>query len=236
MAGGGILPYPVINAYERLITALENASAQANVGNMFWSEPLISRFSRDPRNDDLVLFEAFFHLAEWPARGQQISIVIRAREAISRATTKLVYSSVHLAYYDVDPESFTSRHLHSVHFDYDGEKDYHPVFHVQLCKDEVPLPPGYAEKLGFTYQNEVSTVTCFGRARIPTTDMTLASVLLCLAADHFDKRPLFIEFLEAVRTLQEGMPLPDFESTKQSIARSPGDLRSSHWFAHMRGR
>jgi hypothetical protein len=230
MAGGGALKYAITNAYDALVLALQDASDKANVGTVEWIAPPSSCFRVDSKDEDLALLDATIHLAEWKAGSGTISILLRVREAIRRSTEDLVKSTVLVHYYGI--KNKTATHLHSIHFDYDGEQDHHPVFHAQLCNDVASLAANDAEKLGFQYVRKESRPPCFKRARIPTSDMSLPSVLLCLAADHM-KREFFMEFLESVKSVEEKMPLPAFERTKASLAGKPHHLRSSHWFAHM---
>jgi hypothetical protein len=119
-----------------------------------------------------------------------------------------------------------------MHFDYGDELACHPVFHVQSCPEMVELSQDDAEALEFDFPNDTWRAICFKYARIPTSDMTFSSVLLCLAADHM--RPeFFSEFMGAVREVHGRMPLPAFTRLKSSIAREPNHLRSFHWYAHM---
>jgi hypothetical protein len=110
-------------------------------------------------------------------------------------------------------------------------KDCHPLFHAQLCSDHIALDGFSAGEIGFEYQIDPAPASCFRDARIPTSDMTLPSVLLCLAADHFEK-PFFCQFREEATVLQQTLPRPAFNSLRQSIAAAPDHLRSSHWFSH----
>ncbi|HUN98533.1 MAG TPA: hypothetical protein VMU69_20165 [Bradyrhizobium sp.] len=228
---GGILPNAVLSAYDGLVNALRQASEDANVGFVKFAEYPSARFRVDPNDQNTALLDLHLHLMEWKARGDTLSILLHAREAINRKTQVLMRSSVHLSYYRVKGKE--AKLLHNVHFDYDGEQDYHPVFHVQLCKDDVVLPKEITRKLEFQYKRGNNEYTCYRDARIPTSDMTFASVLLCLAADHLVQGPFFKNIFDSVCAHQEEMPRPKFAKTKASIAKTPNHLGSSHWFAHM---
>jgi hypothetical protein len=229
LMAAGLLPNAVISAYESLVNALQQASENAN-GYVSWTKPLASRFRLAERDNDVVEFDAYLHLDEWKARRSTMSILVHARERIRRSTQALIQSSIHLSYYGV--EGRVARHFHSLHYDYGAAQLHHPIFHCQLCHDAVELSPDVAAELAFDYQRAASTASCFREARIPTSDMTLPSVLLCLAADHL-KDSFFEDFFEKVRAVEDKMPLPAFDRTKNSIVANPEHLRSTHWFAHM---
>jgi hypothetical protein len=230
MAGGPVLPGETIAAYDGLVRALQQASEDANVGFVEWIELPSGCFRVDAADNDVVSLDIVIHLAHWRAGNGTVSILVNGREHIRRSTREIIKSTVHVSYFGI--KNNTASHLHSIHFDYDGEQDNHPVFHAQLCNDTVDIGPESAEKLGFEYKLAHSKAVCFKRSRIPTSDMTLPSVLLCLAADHLEAQ-FFNDFVELVKTFQDKMPLPTFDSTKASIAGKPNHLRSSHWFAHM---
>jgi len=221
-----------MNAYERLVTALEDASCRANCGTIKCTEPLLARFRLE--QGGLVIFDGCLHLIEWKARGssakKRVNILIHIQELIRRSDRVLLRSTVRVCYFNI--EQTTATLLLSVHFDYGPEQDAHPVFHAQVSNQPIELPAKDAEGLEFQFAPAPSDPVCFNNARIPTADMTFPSVLLCLAADHLGQ-PFFSEFMEQIRDLQGKMPLAGFEKLKGSIASEPNHLRSSHWFAHM---
>ena len=73
----------------------------------------------------------------------------------------------------------------------------------------------------------------FRMQRIQTSDMTLASVLLCLAADHLEPAA-FVDFKARVIEIQKSMPVPRYHAgMRKSLGNDLSRLGSSHWFAHM---
>lgn len=234
MPGGGVLPYAVASAYEQIVEQLRDAADLGDVGFLQASEPIASRFIVDPRNPQRVNLDAYLHLQQWRVRNGAVSIVVRARENISRASPHTLYNSnVHLDYYDASGPGL--RHLHSIHFDFTGEEPQHPLFHAQLCPETAEVSPEMREALELPLEPVLQRSTCFREARIPTADMTFASVLLCLAADHLQDKPeIFTEFRRNVQLIQDKMPLPSSARTAKSIENCAGrHMRSSHWFAHM---
>lgn len=230
MAGGGLLSGKLMAAYDTLIKAFQDAGTDANCGFVECTDPLVSCFSLT--DDGSVIFNAFFHLIEWRAGNESIDILVHVQEMIERNSEILAKSTVHVSYFKVHDRKACL--LHSIHFDYGKEEEaFHPRFHAQLCPEPVQLPADVAKKLEFEYElAPPGAAICFKDARIPTSDMTFPSVLLCLAADHLHQ-PFFSNFRESVLKLQENMPQPNFDSLRGSITANPEHLRSSHWFAHM---
>jgi hypothetical protein len=224
------LPGAVVDAYNRLPTTLDDAITGANRGFVYWTGPFSGRFTHGQNNS--WVFDAYLHLKKWKVRNEEIGILIHAKEGIQRSNQSLILlkSTVHVCYYRVNQNTATP--IQSIHFDYNNEEACHPIFHVQLCTDTIS--PEDAIGLEFPYQWDGTPLVCFGRSRIPTPDMTLTSVLVCLAADHLtDRHADFTKFVDQVRPLQEKMPMPSFDRTKVSIKDNPERLQSSHWFAHM---
>jgi hypothetical protein len=224
-----VLTYGDRGKYDALINALEDTSAQANCGSIAWTKPLSNQFRHA---DGYANFTAFLHLRDWKWRGTSkkgIHILLSIQERIRCADKTLVASSIHSDYYFV--ETNKAKLLHSIHFDFDGMRDCHPLFHAQLCSDRVVLDDFIKNEIEFDYEIDPTPSSCFRDARIPTCDMTLPSVLLCLAADHFE-RPFFCQFREQATILQNDLPHPVITSLRESIAGAPNHIRSSHWFSH----
>ena len=222
----GVVPYALSSAYELLIESLEEAAASANCGFVRRAAPILECFSRE--EDGTIGFDCILHLQDWAARGSRIHILLHAEETIrgSGSVYILERSTVRLNYYRLQDES--AYLLQGLHFDHGPLMRRHPIFHAQLTNEIINLSSSAAEELEFKME-QMPCSACFREARIPTADMTLPSVLLCLAADHFGQN--FSSFLEEVRRIQGRLPQPTIEPTKTSISRS-SDLRSSHWFAH----
>jgi hypothetical protein len=226
MAAGG-LEYATMSAYEALVESFVKAVDKAACGYVK-NMPILSCFR--PEGDGTVTFDSCLHLQNWGQK-EQVSILVRAQESIRRGRPPvLLKSTVRVCYFRTDQERATL--LQSMHFDYGEEQDCHAVFHAQLCPEAIQLSPDEVDATEFYFPQEFPRAICVKNARIPTSDMTFSSVLLCLAADHM-RVEFFREFLASVRDVHEKMPLPPFENLKRSIAKEPGHLRSIHWFAHM---
>lgn len=227
--GGGSLGAEALTAYETLIDRFDEASSRANCGSVRWTKPLVSRFRR--AQDNSVIFDGYLHLKNWKIRKQAVSVLIQVQETIRRGQPPvLVKSTVRVCYFDVGQEQ--SSLMQSVRFDFDEGRPCHPIFHAQLSSEAVTLPQQDADALDFELPTEIPKATCFKDARIPTSDMTFPSVLLCIAADHMGPE-FFLEFMESVRDIHARMPLPAFERLQSSIARERNHLRSFHWYSHM---
>lgn len=224
------LPFRTKNNYDLLVSAFEDAAGEANCGLLQATRPLSAKFL--PAPDDCNTFEAYIHLYEWNVRStsgkERVHILLHVQETIECATRRLTHSTVRVGYFQVQDNRAIL--LHSVHFDHGPTQDAHPMFHAQLTSETFNLPKTVAQELEFAYE-QVPCNGCFKNARIPTSDMTLPSVLLCLAADHIQFR-VFCDFYEKVQSIQAELPQPIYETTRASIEASPGHLRSSHWFAH----
>jgi hypothetical protein len=230
MPGGGGLKGQTVAAYDQLVITLREACENWGGGFVDWAILPSGSFTAGAGTNSSVVLDLQLHLREWKAGKEKISILVHARETIGRPGESLNKSTVHLSYFRI--QGGTAKHLHSIHFDYDGEQPRHPVFHAQVCMGEVLIPHSKAKDIAFEYPRAHTDPVCFQRARVPTADMTLASVLLCIAADHFEDK-FFLEFCSRVKSIQKKMPLPAFEKTRASLAGNPNELRSSHWFAHM---
>jgi len=225
----GALQYAITGAYETLVENFRTAADKAACGYVKLAKPIPSCFKRE--RNGTVTFDGCLHLQDW-GKKPQVNILVRAQETIlpGGALPILKSSTVHVSYFKIEHD--TAALLHSIHFDFGGEQDRHPLFHAQMCPETIELSPNDAYALEFTFPQDFAKAICFKFARIPTPDMTFSSVLLCLAADHM-RTEFFREFMESVRDVHEKMPLPAFENLKKSIAKEPGHLRSFHWFAHM---
>jgi len=231
MSSTAVLPYGSCCAkYDALVHALQEIAEQADSGTVFWTKPLSGRFRYDAGK---AVLDAHLHLSGWKWRSDsskhRLHILLRVRETIQCSDKALFASNVHVDHYLV--KEGTAKLLQSMHFDFAGEEDCHPVFHAQVCADPISLDSQTATELEFDFAVDSSAVSCFRDARIPTSDMTVASVLLCLAADHLGK-PFFCQFRDKAIDLQPHLPQPAFALLKQSLTAEPQHLSSSHWFTH----
>lgn len=228
------VPYGLKQPYETLLNELDDKASMSNCGLV----KTFGRFERSENDNSRVVFNSFVRLANWAARAtsdkESVDIIIHIQETIhEQQHNKFVLerSTVRVSYFTVEGQE--AKLLHGIHFDYGPEQQSHPIFHAQLTNETVDLSAETAKELEFSIQ-QVSSHKPFKNARIPTSDMTMPSVLLCLAADHI-KSDFFGEFLSRVKVLQEQMPQPTFGKTCQSIQAAPHHIRSSHWFAHTPG-
>lgn len=217
--------------YESLVIALENILEQSNSGALAWTKPVNKLFKEDAKE---ILFTAYLHLKGWQWKGapkDRIHTLLEIKERIDRAKKHMIKSTIHVDHYAVQNEDATL--LQSMHFDFDGEKDGHPLFHAQLCKDRIILDEFIAQEVEFEYAVNDAELTCFRDTRIPTCDMTFPSVLLCLAADRIQKQ-FFCEFRDKAVDLQKSLPRPVITSISTSLKSEMEHFCSSHWFAHMK--
>jgi hypothetical protein len=226
-----VLNYAEIQRYESILTALEDALEQSNCGALSWTKPLSRRFTEDASD---IIFTAYVHLKGWQWKGSpkdRIHTLIEVKERIDRSKKFIRKSTVHVDHYAIRDESAAL--LHTIHFDFDGERDCHPLFHAQLCKDRIVLDDVTAQEVEFEFDVKEAEVSCFRDTRIPTPDMTFPSVILCLAADRFQKS-FFSDFRNKTVDLQKSMPRPLFSSLSDSVKKEADHFCSSHWFAHMK--
>ena len=227
-----LLSYRYTSVYENLVTALQDASASANCGDIKIGKPVLKCFRS--LDGDQGCFECYLHLKGWRYRGastKRISILLHAQEEIRCTDLQLVRSTVRVSYFKIENDKAAL--LQSTHFDYGPSQDSHPIFHAQVTNKPVRLPDAEIEELDFGFAIEPSDTEWFQQSRIPTSDMTFSSVVLCLAADHFETA-FFNDFLDKVCKIQNKMPHPSFEKLKYSFQNESAHFRSSHWFAHMR--
>jgi hypothetical protein len=222
--------YSVTSAYERLVQEMDAAANRANAGTVRFRSSFVPCFAR---NAEGVTFDCFLVLENWKWRGaetsERVTIVMQAHETMTPDVSSILTSVVVLSYYDMK-EGKPSL-LHSVHYDFGRPLDCHPTFHAQLTHKPIVLPEKESTELNcsLTFTDEKSR--CFKNARIPTSDMTFGSVLVCLAADHIGGS-FFTEFRDKALEIQNTMPRPDYTFLQNSIAANLTHLRSSHWFAH----
>lgn len=178
-----------------------------------------------PRWDlDLVM-----HLPEWKVRRDVVSIVVRARERIAGPKNLLpivTNSTVCLSYYEIGNECEL---LHTVHFDFGPSQPRHPLFHAQLTNE----PPNVSERIQqeLEIHMPIPRAKLFKFARIPTSDMTLPSALLCLGADHCEDAEAVAAFREALKKARATMQYANAESIANIVSGAvPKSLCSSAWF------
>lgn len=225
------LPYAITQSYESLLTAFSNACEGANKGSVSTPKSPLACFVRTTK-DGPVKFSFKFHCKGWHERSSSsklISIVIEALEIIEPDGRELSSSTVRLNYLHHDSNEL--RLAQSVHYDFTPPLSDHAHFHAQISNDLIEFQNGEADDLGIDAPIATPVQTQIRTTRIPTCDMTLSSVLLCLVADHVGG-PQFQEFYAKVKELQSSLPQPKIEALKNSLGQGCRDVRSTHWFAH----
>jgi len=230
------MPSKVRSAYESLLEAFCEIVQGADRKVLIPDTPVASCFTSSGEGMT-VEFKRCLYLKDWPCRklpaGKRLDVALMAREEITRESWLLKRSTVYLNYFVVsDATAFL---VQSLHYDFvEGGQLHHPFFHVQLTHETIPEAD--LRSTGFDLQLKLQEPLseCWVTTKIPTSDMTLASVIYCLVADHLGAG-FFDQFAERVHSIQESLPHPSFDALKDSIQKSSAHFKSSHWFAHMRG-
>lgn len=214
-----------IVAYDNLVSAFREASEASN--NLVYIYPPLNSQLRAQGNR--IALEGYLHLFTGTRkRDSDLSVLVHVRETISPTPLALLKSSIHVCYYSVHGNN--AHFQHGIHFDYGPAQDLHPLFHAQLCLDDIDLSPQHRSELAFEWTVKRGSPSCFREARIPTSDMTFPSLLLCLAADHLQSS--FLVFRDRVTHHQAKLPQPVCSTTTESVTAEKSNLRSHHWFAH----
>lgn len=219
----------VRNSYEQLLEAIEAAAVNSNTGYVYFRRAAVFQ----ERESD-ILFDCYLYLKKWKWRpgdtSEQVDIVVHANESLSKDGAQITRSAVEVSYFDVTGKN--AKLMHSTHFDFVGAQDNHPIFHAQQTGKAVLPPDNQRLELQCELKWDEVKTPCFKNARIPTPDMTLSSVLLCLAADHVAAE-YFREFRQRLVEIQREMPLPACAELRTSLEAGCPHVRSVHWFAHM---
>ena len=197
-------PYRVVSAYEDFLEAFRQAIEDANGQVIFPDVPLASCFTESGKGAT-VAFKRCLYLKDCPCRklphGKRLDVAIMALEEITGPAWLLTRSTVYLNYFVV---SNSKAHLaQSLHYDFlEGGQADHPFFHVQLTGE--PIPENDLRSIGFDVELKLAEQSdeCSVTTRIPTPDMSLASVLYCLVADHWGTG-VFSQFAERADSLQD---------------------------------
>jgi hypothetical protein len=225
-------PNVVGSAYEDFLEAFRIAVEDAGLVVKFPDKPVRACFSQA---GEKYVFDRCLYLQGWPSRrlskDKRLDIVIRVLETFTQPRWLLTKSTVYLNYLVISNSKAVL--AQSLHYDFvDGGQTNHPFFHVQL--DTEPIPEVELRSTGFDLELNLPDQLneCWVTTRIPTPDMTIASVLYCLVADHLGA-DIFKQFAENVHSVQDRLPLLSFDPIKNGLQRSDGHFKSSHWFAHM---
>lgn len=225
-------PNSIGSAYEDFLEAFRMAAEDADRTVKFPDKPVRACFSQ---LGETCEFDRCLYLQGWPSRrlakDKRLDIVIRVLETFKQPGWLLTKSTVYLNYLVVSNSKAVL--AQSLHYDFvEGGQTNHPFFHVQL--DNEPIPEVELRSTGFDLELDLPNPLneCWVTTRIPTPDMTMASVLYCLVADHLGD-DIFKQFAESVHSVQDRFPLLSFDLVKNSLQKSDGHFKSSHWFAHM---
>jgi len=227
-------PNNVRSAYEEFLEAFRTTVEAANHELSQPLRPLKSSFV-DAGDSSRAAFMWSFYLKGWPCkrlpRTKRLDVVVKALETFTRPSWALSKSTVYVNYFVVSDSD--AKLVQSLHYDFvEGGQDDHPFFHVQLS-DEL-IPEDDLRSTGFELSVPSSANECWVTTRIPTPDMTLASVIYCLVADHLGAIN-FSEFAQNVESIQNRLPAPSFETIRKSLDRTTAHFKSSHWFSHVDG-
>ena len=234
-------PNALRSAYEDFREAFRSAAEDANREVQFSSVPIKDCFT-DSGDAASAEFTYFVYLKNWPCRRltrtKQLDVVVKVRERFRRGGQwQLTKSTVYVNYFVVtDGRRVLAQALH---YDFDeAGQPAHPFFHLQLMDD--PIPQNELANTGINVEFEVREPAgeCFVATRIPTADMTFASVLYCLMADHMGAGTgsgpaIFTAFAKNVKTIQGRLPPLSFDALRNSFQASFRNFKSPHWFAHM---
>lgn len=227
-------PNNVRAAYEDFLESFRIVVEDSNLTPPPQVRPIGSSFLAGRDNREAV-FGWSTYLKGWPhrhlQRGKRLDVVVKAIETFSLPSWQMMKSTVYVNYIVVVGN--TAKLVQALHYDFvDQGQVQHPFFHVQLTDEPIPEADLRACGLEVDLTNSPESNECWVTTRIPTPDMTLASVLYCLVADHLGT-PRFSEFSRAVQSIESRIPPPAFESIRQSLQRFPTHFKSSHWFSHM---
>ncbi len=236
MSNQGILPpNKVGSAYESLLEAFRAAVEDANLSLSLPPRPVRNCFIQTG-DATTAAFKESLYLKGWPCRKlsgtKRLDVVINALETFARPSWLLMKSTVYLNYFVVS--NSIADLVQALHYDFvEGGQACHPFFHVQLSDE--PIPEEDLRSTGFDLEvrSPARPNQCWVTTRIPTPDMTLASVLYSLVADHLEE-DTFSQFAKNVHSIQERLPSPSFDPLRKSLEQSMAHFKSSHWFAHMR--
>jgi len=228
------VPNDVGSAYEDFLQSFRTVVEDSNLSLAPDVRPIRSSFFNAGGGAEAV-FSWQLYLKGWPCRrlaaSKRLDIVVKAIETFARDSWKITKSTVYVNYIVVDGGS--ARLVQALHYDFTepAQRD-HPFFHVQLSDEAIPHEDLRASGFELQLADAQEPNECWVTTRIPTPEMTLASVLYSLVADHLgDSR--FGQFSRTVQSIEDRLPPPAFDSIKTSLSRYPRHFKSSHWFAHM---
>jgi len=228
-------PNQVRSAYDDFLNFFQIA-VEDNDGQVFFPDaPLHSSFTDSGRAS--VEFKRCLYIKNLRClrlgAGKRLDVVIVGmEELVKNDPWRVKRSTVYLNYFVVSDDA--AQMVQSLHFDFDekGQPD-HAFFHVQLSDQLISEGDRLSAHFDLPLQAIAQSNECWVTTRIPTPDMTLTSVLYCLAADHL-RSDIFGQFADKVDPIQGRLPPLRFDALKGSVEKSLLHFKSFHWFAHMR--
>lgn len=230
-------PNQVRSAYDEFLRFFQVA-IEDNDGRVFFPDaPLQSCFTDSGRAS--VDFKRCLYIRNLECRrlgaGKRLDVVIVGMEELERGDAwRVTKSTVYLNYFVV--LNGAAQLVQALHFDFDERGQVgHAFFHAQLSEELISERDRRSAQFDLPLRDIGQPSECWVTTRIPTPDMTLTSVLYCVAADHL-KSGIFDQFAEKVGPIQGRLPLLRFDSLRTSITTSPLQFKSFHWFAHIRAK
>lgn len=228
-------PNQVRSAYDDFLNFFQIA-VEDNDGRVFFPDaPLQSCFTDSGRAS--VDFKRCLYVKNLPCRklgaGRRLDLVIVGMEELEKNDPwRVKRSTVYLNYFVISNAG--AQMVQALHFDFDekGQVD-HAFFHVQLSADLISEGDRVSAHFDLPLQAAAQSNESWVTTRIPTPDMTLTSVLYCVAADHL-RSDIFSQFADNVDPIQGRLPALRFDALRSSVAKSSTHFKSSHWYAHMR--
>jgi hypothetical protein len=231
----GGTPNKIRSAYEDFLEFFRIA-VEDNAGWVFSPDrPLGSCFTDSGQAS--VEFKRCLYAKNLPCKylggSKRLDVVIFGLEELEKDDPwRVKKSTVYLNYFIVSDGK--AQLVQALHFDFDEEMQAnHALFHLQLSNDLIPDEDRRSAHFDLELQPPGQANECRVTTRIPTPDMTLTSVLYCLAADHL-RSDIFGQFAERVGPIQDRLPPLHFDALKSSVEKSSLHFKSSHWFARTR--
>lgn len=155
----------------------------------------------------------------------EFKILISPRETIKKGEPwNIKESAVELAYIARDLSKTAPDLLLGVHCDFSvvqtgDPRPAHPLFHAQLTSRLVKLN----DLIDGTNLERMKSLPQF---RLPTAHMSLPSVLLLVAADHFRQQ----QYLDFLKELRKTMPFPCMSNARFTTRADGRGMRSCAWY------
>lgn len=184
--------------------------------------------NEDLKGIDVCCESLAFYNLPIKQRGQyeRIKICIGFEQTVIRNENELclIRSKVRMSYYpqqgdgvNGDPESF--------HFDYEANKPYHPVYHLQLTDKHLKTVGGASGQATKRILGDLP--------RIPCAPMDIPSVITMIVADHYSDK---LRDLLTNSNWQKSLPQMPFLDCSyiQSLLEDRKKIHGIHWYPESR--